>query len=129
MRNTDSFTNILNTCTEKIKHLKDNMSATQWINQMTDRVQAMEQENEKAATSFQHYEIFLQKAEHNMRTMKMSVTQAILKMTRSEESILTLQSDVQQLREQIARLERTSHEQKTTHNNIVYPTITRPTLL
>jgi hypothetical protein len=125
MLNTDSFTNILDSYTEKIKHLKDDIPATQWLNQMTDRVQAMEHENEKAATSLQHYEIGLQKAEHNMQKMNMSASQAISQTTRSEETINTLQSEVQQLREQIARLERTSHQQSDLHNNIVSPALTK----
>jgi hypothetical protein len=79
MLNNDSFTNILDTYTEKIKHLKDDIPATQWINQMTDRVQAMEHENAKAATSLQHCEIGLEKAEHNMRKMNMSASHAISK--------------------------------------------------
>jgi chromosome segregation ATPase len=124
MLNTDSFTNILDTYTDKIKDLKDDIPATQWISQMTDRVQAMEHENEKSATSLQHYEIGLQKAEHNMQKMNMSASQEISKTTRSEETITALQSEVQQLREQIARLERASHQHSNLHNNIVSPALT-----
>jgi hypothetical protein len=83
----------------------------------------------KMQLSLQHYELGLQKAEHNMRKMNMSATQAISKTTRSEETITTLQADVKQLRDQIARLEQTSQQQTTTHETIIYPAITRLTLI
>jgi hypothetical protein len=123
MLNTDSFTNILDSYTEKIKNLKNDIPATQWLTQMTNRVQAMEHENEKAATSLQHYEIGLQKAERNMRKMNTSASQAISKTERSDETLSTLQTEVKQLHAQIGNLEITYHQQTDIHNNTITPAL------
>jgi hypothetical protein len=127
MLNTDSFTNILDSHTEKIKNLTNDIPTTQWLTQMTNRVQAMEHENEKAATSLQNYEIGLQKAERNMRKMNMAASQTISKTDRAEETLSALQTEVKQLRTQIANLEKSSRQQTELHHNTITPALSKIT--